>query len=345
MRNELIVENVKKIYFEKIKIQNSTEREITLFSILQDLLSKFFYLIHVNIKRTLFIDFNVNKKFDFDVIIYHVKKEWLQKTFENEKHDYFSRIVVEFILFLNRLLNFVKIRYWFIEFEITEIIWIFKKVRHLIKAFISTMIIYIDYDVVLRIAKQTSFIITFMNKLNLRLIRTFDYFQRFNLDIRHKSKQQHIIFDVFSRLTFVNIVAKFFINMKLFANENELNALFIVSLMKINEVFRKRIIDDYKNDLNWQKIEIILNIENDVKLSFSRKNDLIFKIDDFIIDFHVYESRRLCISHSIVANILKMIHDENHDDFARYYKKISIFYYIRSLIKYFQKYFKHCLKC
>ena len=89
----------------------------------------------------------------------------------------------------------------------------------------------------------------------------------------------------------------------------------------------------------------MLNIENDVNLFFAQKNDLIFKINNFIIDFHAYESRRLCILHSIISNILKIIHDENHDDFARCYKKISIFYYIRNLIKYFREYFKHCSKC
>ena len=176
-------------------------------------------------------------------------------------------------------------------------------------------------------------------------MKTSNYFQHFNLNIRHKSKKQYIISDVLSRSTFVNIVAKFFANTKSFINENELNILFIVSLIKMNKVFRKRIIDDYKNDLNWQKIEIILNIENDVKLSFSQKNDLIFKTNDFIIDFHAYESRKLCISHSMIKNILKMIHNENHDDFARCYEKISTFYYIKDLIQYLREYFKHCSKC
>ena len=176
-------------------------------------------------------------------------------------------------------------------------------------------------------------------------MKTSNYFQHFNLNIRHKSKKQYIISDVLSRSTFVNIVAKFFANTKSFINENELNILFIVSLIKMNKVFRKRIIDDYKSDLNWQKINVILNIENGVNLSFVRKNDLIFKFDDFIIELHAYESRKLCISHLMIANILKIIHNENHDDFARCYEKISTSYYIRNLIKYLREYLKHYLKC
>ena len=287
----------------------------------------------------LFINLNVNKKFNFNVMIYYIKKKWLRKIFADEKHDYFSHIVMKFILFLNRVLNSIEIKYWFIKLKIIDIIWILKKVRHLIKTSTSITMIYIDYDVVLKIAKQISFITMFINKLNLRLIKILNYFQRFNLNIRHKSRKQHIISDVLSRLTFVNIVAKSF------ANENKLNILFIASLIKMNETFRKRVIDDYKNNLNWQKIKIILNIENDVKLSFFWKNNLIFKINDFIIDFHAYESRKLCISYSIVANILKIIYNKNHEDFARCYEKISTFYYIRSLIKYLREYFKHCFEC
>ena len=308
------------------------------------MLSKFFYLIYVSIKRNLFIDLNVNKKFDFDVIIYHVRKKWLRKAFADGKHDYFSRIAVKFILFLNRLLNFAEIKYWSTELEIIDIIWILKKIRHLMKAFTSVTMIYIDHDVALKIVKQISLITIFINKLNLRLIRVSDYLQRFNLNIRHKLKKQHIISDILSRLIFVNIVAKSFTNTKSFANENELNILFIASLMKMNEVFRKRITDDYKNDLNWQKIEVILNIENDVKFLFFRENDLIFRMNDFIIKSHAYESRKLCILHSIIANIMKMIYNENYNDFARCYEKISTFYYIRNLIRYLRKYLKHCLK-
>ena len=127
-----------------------------------------------------------------------------------------------------------------------------KKICHLMKTFISTTIIYINHNAALEIAKRISLIITFMNKLNFCLIKTFDYFQRFNLNIRHKSEKQYIISDVLSQLTFANIIAKFLTNIiaKFFANKNELNVLFIISLIEINEVFRKRIINDYKNDLN-----------------------------------------------------------------------------------------------
>ena len=64
--------------------------------------------------------------------------------------------------------------------------------------------IYIDHDVVLKIIKQITFIISLTNKLNLRLIKAFDYVQRFNLKIRYKFEIQFVIFDVFSRFANFN---------------------------------------------------------------------------------------------------------------------------------------------
>lgn len=105
-------------------------------------------------------------------------------------------------------------------------------------------IIYIDHDTTLDIAKQTSLTITSIDKLNLRLVRAFDYLQHFNLNIRHKFDKQHIVLDVLSRLTFANIFVE-----KSFAND-ELNALFIAFLVKMELDFRVKIVDDYRIDLN-----------------------------------------------------------------------------------------------
>ena len=137
-------------------------------------------------------------------------------------------------------------------------------------------------------------IIFFIDKLNLYLMRAFDYLQYFNLNIRHKFEKQHIIFNVLFKLLSDNN------SQKLFAND-ELNALhifsksfakkffvnmmhFITSLIEMNSKFKQRIVKDYKSNLNWQRIFVISNKnddddENVVKLSFYRKNNLIFRFD------------------------------------------------------------------
>jgi len=52
----------------------------------------------------------------------------------------------------------------------------FRKIRYLLDLLeIRLSIDFIDYETTLKIIKQTSIIIVFINKLNLRLIRALNY--------------------------------------------------------------------------------------------------------------------------------------------------------------------------
>ena len=266
-------------------------------------------------------------------MIYHVKQTWIEV-------EYFSRDSIESILFLNRLMIFVESRYWSTKLKLVDIVWVLKKIRHMIEVvdFVLLIVVYIDHDFVLRIVKQITLSINSIDKLNLRLIRASNYLQRFNLNIRHKFDKQHIVLDAFFKLVSVNIESFLW---KFFANEKELDALFIVSLIEMNEFFRKRIIANYESDLNWKRIFSILNVENDVVLFFCRENDLIFRIDDF----ELYDTRRFCIFHSIIKDIFQLVHDEEHFEYARFYEKIFVNYYIREFSQYLRDYLKHCFEC
>ena len=59
----------------------------------------------------------------------------------------------------------------------TDIVWVVKKIRYLIEAVIASrvIIVYIDHFVVIDIVRQSSINIIFIEKLNLRLIRAFEY--------------------------------------------------------------------------------------------------------------------------------------------------------------------------
>ena len=110
----------------------------------------------------------------------------------------------------------------------------------MIKSSSIFIIIYIDHDIALKIVKQITFIISSINKLNLRLIKIFNYVQRFNLKIRYKFEIQHVIFDVFSRFANLNI------EIQLQNYENEFDVFFIVILIEMNENFRFRILKNYQ---------------------------------------------------------------------------------------------------
>ena len=73
-------------------------------------------------------------------------------------------------------------------------------------------------------------------------MRTFDYIQRFDLNIRHKSEKQHIILNALSRLSSLNETNN---------NNNddkELNMLYTIILIEINTDFRNRLLYEYETD-------------------------------------------------------------------------------------------------
>ncbi len=74
------------------------------------------------------------------------------------------------VLFLSRLLQDAEMQYWLTELEVTELIWVVKKIRHIIEVTVKNVIIYTDYVISIRISCQFSLNITVMKKLNLYLI-------------------------------------------------------------------------------------------------------------------------------------------------------------------------------
>ena len=174
-RHDFSIDNVCQIYAFKTRLNKSFELKINFFKILQDLLLKFSYLMHSNSNRRLFIDLNVSKKFDFDVMLYYVKKVFFNQFMSNQ---FSSRHVIESIFFLNQFLTSTETHYWSTKLEIVEIVWILKKIRHIIEidnTFVDKIVIYINHDAILNIVNQTSLTTSFTNKFNLRLIRIFDY--------------------------------------------------------------------------------------------------------------------------------------------------------------------------
>ena len=131
----------------------------------------------------MFIDVNAFKKNDFTVMIYHFKAFSFFFKNSNPKAA-FSRIDVKPIMFLFKLLNDLETKYWLTEFEMTTLVWIIKKIRHMIESVMNMIIIYIDYTVSIFIMRQTTLAINFTNKLNFYLICVFQYLSKLNICYR-----------------------------------------------------------------------------------------------------------------------------------------------------------------
>jgi hypothetical protein len=330
LKNSSIVESIKRKFFAFTRFLNSISIEKVAFDFIQHNLFRSRHLIYVDIERQLYEDIDVSKKFEIDVMIYHVKND------DENLFAYSSRSKIELILFLSRQLKSIEKNYWFTKLKIIDIVFIIRKIRHMIEFFKKFTILFTNHEFVLKIVKQTFLIINSIDRLNLRLIRVFKYIQRFNIIIRHKFDKQHIILDILSRLISEND--------EFVSNSKELDALFIITLIEMNSSFKIKLIHEYFTDFKGKKILHILFRNSVIKLSFELNDDFIYRTDQIFIK-HVYEFRRLCISFNTISEILDIAHSDNHSEFVKCFDIVFSFWYIHDLFKHLREYLRHCSQC
>ena len=123
-------------------------------------------------------------------------------------------------------------------------IWVVKKIRHMIESSQASTVIYTDHGTSLSIVKQTTLSTTSTDKLNLWLVRAFNYLQQFNLDIQHKSGKQHIILNTLFRLASMNEGSS--------SHEGELDTLYdyayTTSLVKMSLEFKDMLRTQHGNE-------------------------------------------------------------------------------------------------
>ena len=70
----------------------------------------------------------------------------------------------------------------------------------------SLIVMYIDHSAIVSIFRQINFIISNTDKLNLRLMRAFQYLLMFDLFVRYKIDKTNIVSDALSRLSKNSII-------------------------------------------------------------------------------------------------------------------------------------------
>ena len=88
------------------------------------------------------------------------------------KYSSFSQI--KSILFLSHLLSPTETHYWSTEIKIVCLVWVIKKIYHMIK-WVKRTIVLTDYASTVNIVTQMSLNITSTVKLNLQLIYALKY--------------------------------------------------------------------------------------------------------------------------------------------------------------------------
>ena len=93
---------------------------------------------------------------------------------------------------------------------------------------------------------------------------------------------------------------------------------------------------DSKFELND---DLHVNKETETESIILTHKNLIYHVN------RVIEVQRLCISSSMIKNILFMTHNNDHSELEKIYQIIIAFYYIYESIRHVKIFIKHCLKC
>ena len=146
-------------------------------------------------------------------------------------------------MFFNRELINAEIRYWSTEIKVAALVWIIKKIWHLIKTIEHSTVIYINHSAIAAIAQQFNLNMISVIKLNLRLIRSSKYLQRFRLNIRHIQNKTNIILNALSRLASNNDKKEIEKNVLTTMS----TSVYSVMIVHMADEFKTKIISNYAN--------------------------------------------------------------------------------------------------
>ena len=332
LKKKSIKNNFRKTFSKRTFINQSINAKYESYEYLKIRFSKSSFLIYFETTRSTFIDVNASKKKNFEIMIFHVQNNPKKNNVIIIKNE------IQSIMFFSKILIETKTKYWFIELKMAEIVWIVKKICHMIKSCRKPpMIIFIDHAAIADLIKLI-FLTTFnTDKLNLRFVQTFQFLSTLSIKIKIKSKKYYVISDVLFRLktnldskknvllnkkksnetvVFENLndVKRFFAHAKRLKHWSLWNVLFhhvnkILNthfekkkvLLKMNDEFKKILKKIYEANLQWIKIWSKIRFKNDHEDILNGMN-FIFKKNRL---YYVSTKKisRLCISWSMKKNV------------------------------------------
>lgn len=338
LKRSPIAGSARRSFSARTLLQNPTEEEVLSYKVLQKRLSSPRYLVHCSPVRQLYLDVDASKEEGIGAMVYHSKQI---------TSDYPARTMVEPIMFLSRRITDTESRYWPTELELAGLVWVLRKTRHMIESAQQPPIIYTDHGAAVGISRQESLSTSSTDKLNLRLIRASEYIQRFNIIIRHKPGKNHVVPDALSRLATES-------DPDPGPEEGELDALSatvesvfnLSSVVEISKEFRERIIEGYKKESAWVKVQDAISkaAQDGTKTAFREEDGLLY-LEDGHTTSHAFQPRRLCLPQAVLKEVFQAAHSSSHLGFHRSYEILSSVYYIRGLTSNLKAFIKHCPEC
>ena len=265
-----VIGPVRKKHAIKLVLDNPSDEEIAAFKLLQRELGSPISLVHFSPDRRLYIDLDASKKWGFAAMVYHL----LGDPEDQGEATTIARTSVQPIMYLSKMLNSAEHNYWPTELEVAGIVWVVRKIRHMIESSKKPpTIIYTDHSAAVPISRQTTLTTSSTDKLNLRLVRASQYLSSFNIALRHKAGKSNVVPDALSRLPAhipqmddVNkegILDILYGHPVKVANE-ELDGIptqvtYHVTLVEMSDDFKQRLKRAYAEDKHWSAILKMLN--------------------------------------------------------------------------------------
>ena len=138
--------------------------------------------------------------------------------------------------------------------KIICLIWIIKKICHMINEFLINIVIWTDHFIIIQIMRQMTLISSFTDKLNLCLVRALQYCFQFCINIWHHSDQLNIILNTLSCLLnkIMNFKNQLFRNT--FENIDDKIHIYHIIVIKMSSDFWNKIKKVYLKNKKWKKI-------------------------------------------------------------------------------------------
>ena len=195
-----------------------------------------------------------------------------------------KKTFIEPIIFLSQLLMDGETQYWPTELKTAGLVWTIRKVCHMVKLAKTSTMVYTDHAAIVLIARQTNLTTTTTrDKLNLRIIRALKYFQRFNLNVCHKSGKTHIIPNTLSCLASHEETARSTAKGELDALAATVQEIWanLATLVELSNNFKEKLKTGYKNNPGWKCVKNIVSRNHDLetnaaKLPYQIEDDLIY---------------------------------------------------------------------
>ena len=327
--------NARKKEAARLRLLDPLPAELKAFHELQQLFASPRILRHFDEKLQLYVDLDASKEAGFGAHVYHAPS-WKQSSPSEAPNQNAQQP----ILFLSRLLTDAETRYWPTELEVAGLVWVVKKIRHMIEASMMPAIIFTDHSAAVSIVRQTSMNTVSTEKLNLRLIRASEYLQRFRLDVRYKPGKTNIVPDALSRLAKSEDSA--WDNWKPSAVDEAM--AHPIAIVEMSRAFKDKIKQGYEDDRRCQRV-IAMVRDNDALAQDAAR--LPFKLTNgFLYSDDKDQDPRLVIPETLEKEIFQAAHDEHgHIGYDRTHERLTSNFYLFNMAKKLKAYVAHCPDC